>query len=56
MNIDVDGYLFKQILSKDELGELYLTDKSNNLFITRIIERKKIEKRISLFDNLKTAT
>ena len=55
MNIDVDGYLFKQILSKDELGELYLTDKSNNLFITRIIERKKIEEKIGLWDNLKTA-
>ena len=56
MNVNVDDYIFKQNLSKDEFGELCLTVKSNNLFITRIIERKKIEKKISLFDNMKTAT
>ena len=43
MNVNADDYIFKQNLSKDELGELCLTVKSNNLFITRIIERKKIE-------------
>ena len=55
MNVNVDDYIFKQNLSKDELGELCLTVKSNNLFITRIIERKKIEEKIGLWDNLKTA-
>jgi len=55
MNVNVDDYIFKQNLSKDELGELCLTVKSNNLYITRIMERKKIEEKIGLWDNLKTA-
>ena len=40
----VDGYLLKEIISEDSSGyEYYLTYKSNNKFLTKKIDRKKLE-------------
>ena len=50
----VDGYLLKEIISKDSSGyEYYLTYKSNNKFLTKKIVRKKLEENKDEFQFIK---
>ena len=51
----VGGYELTKVLSRDELGEDYLTNKLNSLFITKRIDRDIPESNINLFNSLKNA-
>jgi len=51
----VGGYELTKVLSRDELGEDYLTNKLNSLFITKRIDRDITESNINLFNSLKNA-
>ena len=51
----VGGYELTKYLNGDKLGEDYLTNKLNSLFITKRIDRDIPESSINLFNSLKNA-
>ena len=51
----VGGYELTKVLSRDELGEDYLANKLNSLFIIKRIDRNITESNINLFICLKNA-
>ncbi len=43
MNFVVGDYILKQVISEDKMGKLYLTVKSNTLFMAQVFEREIID-------------
>ena len=53
MNIIYGGYMIKNIISENPMRKLYITIKSNNLFMTEVLEREIFEKNNEEFKNFK---
>ena len=53
MNIIYGDYIVKNIISENPMRKLYITIKSNNLFMTEVLEREIFEKNNEEFKNYK---
>ena len=55
MNIIYGGYMIKNIISENPMRKLYITIKSNNLFMTEILDREIVDKNNKESETIKAS-
>ena len=52
MDSIIEDYEFKNLISENQFGKLYITIKSNNLFMIEVLEREIVDKKNGEFKNI----
>ena len=52
MDSIIEDYAFKNLISENQFGKLYITIKSNNLFMIEVLEREIVDKKDGEFKNI----
>ena len=52
MDSIIEDYAFKNLISENQFGKLYITIKSNNLFMIEVLEREIVDKKNGEFKNI----
>ena len=53
MNVVDSDYFFKQVINEDKMGKIYLTVKSNTLFMGQVFEKEILDKKSDENSNIK---